>query len=173
MNGYSDFLEMAEKRYSVRSYSDRPVEKEKMDRILRAGQVAPTAVNMQPQRVFVLQSPEALEKAKKVTRFTFGAPVILLVCSDRDKAFVMKDGQYMGTVDATIAVTHMMLEAFAEGLGTCWVRGFDRNDVIREFELPDNLVPEAMMPLGYPSDTAAPGPKHAENIPIEEMVKYL
>ena len=173
MNGYSDFLEMAEKRYSVRSYSDRPVEKEKMDRILRAGQVAPTAVNMQPQRVFVLQSPEALEKAKKVTRFTFGAPVILLVCSDRDRAFVMKDGQYMGTVDATIAVTHMMLEAFAQGLGTCWVRGFDRNDVIREFGLPDNLIPEAMMTLGYPSDTAAPGPKHAENIPIEEMVKYL
>ena len=77
MNGYRDFLEMAEQRYSVRKYSDRPIEKEKMDKVLRAGQVAPTAVNMQPQRVFVLQSPEALEKARNVTRFTFGAPTIL------------------------------------------------------------------------------------------------
>ena len=135
--------------------------------------MAPTAVNSQPQKIFVLQSKEALETAKRVTRFTFDAPAIILMCSDRNRAHVMQDGQYMGTVDATIAVTHMMLEAFAEGLGTCWVRGFDRNDVIREFELPDNLVPEAMMPLGYPSDTAAPGPKHAENIPIEEMVRYL
>jgi len=173
MNGYSDFLEMAEKRYSVRSYSDRPVEQEKIDRILRAGQVAPTAVNAQPQKIFVLRSPEALEKARKVTRFTFGAPVILLVCSDRNRAFVMKDGQYMGTVDATIATTQMMLEAFAEGIGTCWVRGFDRNDVIREFGLPDNLVPEAMMPMGYPSETSVPGPKHAENLPIEDMVSYI
>ena len=173
MKAYKDFLELAENRYSVRSYSDRPIEKEKMDRVLRAGQVAPTAVNMQPQRVFVLRSPEALEKAKKVTRFTFGAPVILLICSDKDRAFVMKDGQYMGTVDATISVTHMMLEAFAEGLGTCWVRGFDRNDVIREFALPENLIPEAMMPIGYPADDSVPGPKHAENIPIDEMVRYL
>lgn len=173
MNGFSDFLDMAEKRYSVRSYSDRPIEKEKMDRVLRAGQVAPTAVNAQPQKIFVLQTPESLEKAKRVTRFTFGAPAILLVCSDKERAFVMKDGQYMGTVDATIALTQMMLEAFAEGLGTCWVRGFDRNDVIREFDLPENLVPEAMMPIGYPSETSVPGPKHAENLPIEEMVRYI
>ncbi|MBO4356640.1 MAG: nitroreductase family protein, partial [Candidatus Methanomethylophilaceae archaeon] len=84
MKAYKDFLELAENRYSVRTYSDRPIEKEKMDRILRAGQVAPTAVNKQPQRILVLQSKEALDKAKKVTRFTFGAPVILLVCSDKN-----------------------------------------------------------------------------------------
>ena len=173
MNGFSDFLDLAEQRYSVRSYSDRPIEKEKMDRVLRAGQVAPTAVNAQPQRIIVLQSPEALAKAAKVTRFTFGAPAILLVCSDKEKAFVMKDGQYMGTVDATIALTQMMLEAYAEGLGTCWVRGFDRNDVIREFKLPDNLVPEAMMPIGYPSEKSVPGPMYEKNIPIDEMVSYL
>ncbi len=173
MNGFKDFLDMAEQRYSVRSYSDRPIEKDKLDRILRAGQVAPTAVNSQPQKVFVIQSPEAMEKAKRVTRFTFGAPVILLVCSDRDRAFVMKDGQYMGTVDATIATAHMMLEAWAEGIGSCWVRGFDRDDAVREFGLPDNLVPEAMLPLGYPSDEARPGPKHAENLPIDEMVRYI
>ena len=144
-----------------------------VDRILRAGQVCPTAVNSQPQKIIVLQSPEALEKATHVTRFTFGAPVILLICSDKSRAYTMPDGQYMGTVDATISVTHMMLEACAEGLGTCWVRGFDMNDVIREFNLPENLRPEAMLPLGYPSDTAKPSPKHSENLPIVQMVSYL
>ena len=171
--GYKDFLELAEKRYSVRSYSDRPIEKEKMDRILRAGQVAPTAINRQPQRIFVLQSEEALEKAKKVSRYTFGAPVIFLVCSDKNVAHTMNDGQYLGTVDATIALTQMMLEAFDEGIGSCWVRGFDRNEVIREFGLPDNLIPEAMMPMGYPAEGSTPGRFHDENIPMEDMVRYL
>ena len=171
--GYKDFLELAEKRYSVRSYSDRPIEKEKMDRILRAGQVAPTAINRQPQRVFVLQSKEALEKAKKVSRYTFGAPVILLVCSDKDRAFTMKDGQYMGTVDCTIVLTHMMLAAEDEGLGTCWVRGYDINDAKKEFGLPDNLIPEALMPIGYPADDCVSGPKHSDRLPIEETVKFI
>ncbi len=173
MRAYKDFLEMAENRYSVRSYSDRPIEKEKMDRILRAGQVAPTAVNKQPQRVFVLQSEEALEKAKRVTRFTFGAPVILLVCSDRSVCHTMNDGQYLGPVDCSIVLTHMMLEAFDQGIGSCWVRGFDRNEVIMEFQLPDNLIPEAMMPMGYPAEDSVPGRFHSENIPIDKMVRYL
>ena len=71
----TDFLEIMEKRYSVRSYSDKPVDKQKLDRILRAAQIAPTAVNKQPQRIYVLQSEEALKKAAQVTRFTFGAPL--------------------------------------------------------------------------------------------------
>lgn len=173
MGKYRDFLELAEQRYSVRSYSDIPIEKEKMDRILRAGQVAPTAINRQPQRVFVLQSREALEKANRVTRYTFGAPVILLVCSDKSTAHTMNDGQYLGTVDAAISMTHMMLEAFDEGIGSCWVRGFDRNEVIKEFGLSDNLVPEAMMPMGYPAEGSVPSRFHGENIPIEDMVRYL
>ena len=173
MGRYKDFLELAEQRYSVRSYSDRPIEKVKMDRILRAGQVAPTAINRQPQRVFVLQSKEALEKVKKLTRYTFGAPVILLVCSDKDAAHTMNDGQYLGTVDATMSLTQMMLEAFDEGIGSCWVRGFDRNEVIKEFGLPENLVPEAMMPMGYPAEGSVPSRFHGENIPIDDMVRYL
>ena len=173
MKAYKDFLELAENRYSVRKYSDRPIEDEKMDRILRAGQVAPTAVNRQPQRIFVLRSREALEKAQKVTRFTFGAPVIILVCSDKNVCHTMNDGQYLGPVDCSIALTQMMLEAFEEGIGSCWVRGFDRNDVKKVFELPDNLVPEAMMPMGYPADDSEPSKFHSENISIDEMVKYL
>ena len=169
----TDFLEIMEKRYSVRSYSDRPVEKQKLDRILRAAQVAPTAVNKQPQRIYVLQSGEALEKAALVTRFTFGAPLILLVCSDTKVGHTMADGQYIGTVDAAIAMTQMMLEATELGLGTCWVRGFVRDDVTNVFGLPDNILPEGMLIIGYPSADAVPGRFHSDRMPIDAMVTYL
>ena len=104
---------------------------------------------------------------------------VVMACRNPGKAEALRERILARVPQARIEIRPLDLgslasvRAFAEGLGTCWVRGFDRNDVIREFGLPDNLIPEAMMTLGYPSDTAAPGPKHAENIPIEEMVKYL
>ena len=169
----TDFLEIMEKRYSVRSYSTKKVEQNKIDRILRAARIAPTAVNKQPQRIYVLQSDEALKKASEVTRFTFGAPLIFLVCSDTKVGHVMADGQYIGTVDATIAMTQMMLEATELGLGTCWVRGFMRGDVTKVFELPENILPEGMLIVGYPSADSVPGRFHSDRMPIGDMVTYL
>ena len=169
----SDFLDLMEKRYSVRSYSSKKVEKNKIDRILRAARIAPTAVNKQPQRIYVLQSDEALKKASEITRFTFGAPLIFLVCSDTKVGHVMADGQYIGTVDATIAMTQMMLEATELGLGTCWVRGFVREEVSKKFDLPDNILPEGMLIAGYASEDSVPGRFHSDRIPLEDMVTYL
>ena len=173
MCGENDILDLMERRYSVRSYSDRPVDKHALMHILRAAQVAPTAVNKRPQRLYVLQSKEALEKASKVTRFTFGAPLIILVCTDTKVGWTTDDGQYLGTVDASIVMTQMMLEATNLGLGSCWVRGFRRENVSSVFELPDNIQPEGMLVLGYPSDDAKPGPFHSQGITMEEMVTYL
>ena len=170
---YTDFLELMEERYSVRSYSDRPVEDEKISRILRAGQVAPTGCNRRPQRFFVLKSGEALEKAANVTHYTFHAPLMILICSDTDVAVTMEDGQNLGTVDATIAITHMMLEAWEMGVGSCWVRGFRREDVSREFELPKNIQPEGFLTLGYPSERSHPSHLHSEMPPIENMTTFL
>ncbi len=79
-----DFLELAKERYSVRIYSDEPVEEEKINKILEAGRIAPTAHNNQPQRIYVIQSKEAREKVKKCTRFSFNAPIILLLCYNED-----------------------------------------------------------------------------------------
>ena len=118
-------------------------------------------------------SKEALEKASKVTRFTFGAPLIILVCTDTKVGWTTDDGQYLGTVDASIVMTQMMLEATNLGLGSCWVRGFRRENVSSVFELPDNIQPEGMLVLGYPSDDAKPGPFHSQGITMEEMVTYL
>lgn len=82
-----DFLELAKERYSVRKFSDKKVEREKLDAILEAGRCAPTAVNYQPQRILVLESPEALEKLKGCTPYHFHAPLALLVCYDREASW--------------------------------------------------------------------------------------
>ena len=166
-------LEIIENRYSCRSFSDREIEQEVLDRILRACQVAPTAANKQPQRVIVLKSPEALEKAKTVTRYTFHAPVILLICAQMDEAWVGVDGHNAGPTDAAIATTQMMLAAFEEGIGSCWVRGFDKNAVAEIFELPDNLEPVAMLPIGYPDEKGLKVPAwHYKREEIGHFVEY-
>lgn len=79
-----DFLQLAENRYSVRKFTKRPVEREIIEKILRAGMLAPTAKNLQPQRILVLTSKESLEKLDRATKCRFGAPAAMLVCYDRD-----------------------------------------------------------------------------------------
>lgn len=81
------FLELAADRYSVRSFSDRPIEPEKMDKILKAGQLAPTAVNFQPQKIYILKSDEAIQKVRSLTQFAYDAPVVLLFCADMSKVW--------------------------------------------------------------------------------------
>ena len=174
MKVYRNFLDLAESRYSVRKYSNRQITKEDMDLILRAGQVAPTAANVQSHRIFVLQSEEAMAKVKSVTRFHYNAPTVLLICTNTDESYKAMDGNDSGPVDAAIVVTHMMMEAFDIGVGSCWVRGFDENRVRQAFDLPDNLVPVAMLDLGYPADGSHPWPgAHEKRRPLEETVIYM
>ena len=121
-----DFLEFAKERYSVRSFSQQPIEDEKMQKILQAGQVAPTALNFQPQKIYVLKSEDALEKIRFLTKYAYNAPVVLLVCADERKAWHSRHdfGFSSGQMDASIVCTHMMLEAWDLGIGSVWVRGF-------------------------------------------------
>ncbi len=168
-----DFLKLAHERYSVRKFSDKEVEREKLDAILEAGRCAPTAVNNQPQRVLVIESAEALEKLKKCTPCHFSAPLALLVCYDNAASWKRNfDGYDMGAVDAAIVTTHMMLEAADLGLGTTWVGYFDPAAVRREYELPDYLVPVAILPLGYPAEDAAPSPYHEKFLAPGETIFF-
>ena len=171
---FNNFLELAEARYSVRQYSDKPIEQEKLDRILRAGQVAPTAMNAQPQRILVLKSNEAVAKIRTLTRFHFNAPMYLLICANTAESYKAVDGNDSAEVDTAIVTTHMMMQAFDEGIGTCWVRGFDANMVSAEFGLPEHIEPVALLPIGYPAEDAKPYPgAHEKRKSITETVKYL
>ena len=85
-----DFLELAKSRYSCRSFLDKEVENEKVLKILEAGRVAPTAVNYQPQRILVLQEKEELEKLSECTRYGWNAPLIMIVCYDKNISWKRK-----------------------------------------------------------------------------------
>lgn len=150
-----DFLDLARRRYSVRNYSDRPVEEDKLQKILEAGRLAPTAVNFQPQKIFVLKSKEAMDKLRSVTRMAYNAPMAMLICYDKNiswKAHRFGDDYDAGPMDADIVTTMMMLQATELGLGTLWVRGYRTQDIIDAFPMPENIVPVCILLLGYPTD---------------------
>ena len=167
----NDFMSLARQRYAVREYAQTPVEQAKLDSILEAGRLAPTAKNVQPQHIYVLQSPEAIAKINELTRCAYGAPVVFLVCYDTDLAWT-KDGESSGNMDCSIVGTHMMLEATELGLGTCWVKWFDANAVAEAFNLPANHKPSFLMPCGYAAETSKPSEHHFGRKPLTETVTY-
>ena len=174
MKNFDSFLELACARFSVRKFSDRPVEKEKLDRILRTAQAAPTTKNCQPQRIYVLQSKEALETVRTQTSSIYNASTVLLVCCEPAKAILSAEGINSAHVDTAIVTTHMMLAAWDEGIGSCWIRTFRIDDVRKAFGLPENIEPMAIMPIGYAAEDAVPAKGwHDVRKPMDEIVKYL
>ena len=121
-----DFLKMAEERYSVRKFENKHLEKEVVEKILRAGHIAPTGCNYQPQRILILNTDESIEKLRDCTKCHFNAPTAMLVCYNKEESWQRKyDGALSAPVDAAIVTTHMMLEAHSIGVGTCWVMHFN------------------------------------------------
>jgi len=170
----TDFLTLASNRFSVRRFSDRKVEQEKIDLILRAGQVAPTACNNQPQKIYVLQSAEALETLQKCKHPNFGETLAFLVCYDSESCWIREyDGKDSGDIDASIVATHMMLEGWELGIGSTWIMHFDPEAVINEFNLPDNVVPVCILVMGYPAQETVPSVLHSKKKDLKDMVTYL
>jgi nitroreductase len=168
------FSDLSKERYSVRKFKTTPVEKELLDKILETGRVSPTACNNQPQRILVLQSREAMDKLKKCTPCHFDAPMAMIICYDQTASWKRPyDKKDHGDIDAGIVCASMMFEAAELGLGTTWVCYFDPAAVIREFSLPENIVPSSILPLGYPADDAEPAPLHGQRKPLSETVTVL
>ena len=154
-----DFQELVRKRYSVRAYKPDPVEEDKLGRILEAARLAPTAANRQPFRVIVLETKGREEELRRVygRDWFIQAPLVLAVCAVPAESWVRKyDGWSAAEVDATIAMTHMVLAAAEEGLGTCWIAAFDPKGARDVLGLPADVIPSAFTPLGYPADTPSP-----------------
>ncbi len=147
-----DFMELAEERYSSRKYSDRPVEKEKVDAILEAGRLAPTAKNLQPVRVLVVESPEAHAELAKSVRL-YGAPLGLLTVVDKDVSWTRPfDGKDFGDIDASIVMTQMMYEAQSLGLGSVWIGYFDPAVLKKELGLKESEEVSGILAVGYRAD---------------------
>ncbi len=170
-----DFYELAKNRYSVRTFKPDPIEDEKLQKILEAGRIAPTACNYQPQKIYVAKSPEAREKLSAICSCTFGAPVILVVAYDRDRNWKshLMPGYESGETDAAIVCTHMMLQAWELGIGSCWVGLFNADQVSQALGLPENVTVSALLPLGYPKDHAKPAHLHDEIRDFADTIEEL
>ena len=170
-----DFLELAKQRYSERFFDSRPVEQEKIDKILEAGRIVPTACNYQPQKFYVLKSKKARELAKTVTAYTFNAPIIILVCYDTNEVWKNRreEGYHSGEQDIAIAATTMIYEAQSLGIHSLWIRGFNSKDAVKAYNLPENIVPGMMLALGYPSKESKPSDWHFKRKPIKDFIIEL
>ena len=164
------FMELAQKRFSSREYTDRPVEREKVESILEAGRISPTAVNAQPVRVIAVSSPEGLGRISEGARI-YGAPLAFIVCADRSKAWIRNyDGMNSAEIDASIVTTQMMYEATELGLGSVWICWFDPEVISRNFGIEGDMVPVNILAVGYSADTTSRN--HGNRIPMSDFVRY-
>jgi nitroreductase len=177
-----DFMDISKMRYAVRQFDQKQVEQGKIEKILEAGRWAPTAVNNQPQRILVLNTPENLEKVREFCSFKFdqkyadlakecadekngknnfyyGAPLVFFICYDKTSCWKHpQSGKSSGATDATIVATHMMLEAASIGIGTVWISYFDEDKAKQLLGITEDWQPLCMLYAGYPSSDFRPNP---------------
>ena len=166
------FQVLARERYSCRAFQDTPLTDAQIGQILEAARLAPTAANKQPVHVWVVKSPEGLEKLKGASNYIYGAPVVFMVGAKPDAAWVRKyDGKNGADVDAAIVGTHIMLEASALGLGNVWVGSFDPAKIKADFPETEGYDIVCLFPVGFPA--AGAGPKHEERVPLEEFASEI
>ena len=165
-----EYDKLIRERYSVRAYLDRPVEKEKLNRVLEAAVLAPTAANRQAFRILVVPTSGRRDELKRIySKDWFSqAPYIVCVCSLTKECWTRKDGKSFCDVDTAIVMDHLILAAANEGLGTCWIAAFDAQAARGILKLPDDVEPVVFTPLGYPADE--PGPKKRK--PLGDLVQY-
>ena len=168
------FNELAAARYSCKNYSDKPLEEEKLQQILAAGRLAPTAKNLQEHKIYVIRSAEGLAKVDALTPCRYGAPVVLAVAFDKENVFTYPGGKRdSGIEDATIVATHLMLAAADAGVDSCWLNFFDPDQAAKSLGLPENEEVLMLLDLGYAAPGAGPLPNHGSRKPLDETVKYI
>lgn len=164
--------EAIKKRTAVRKFSNKKLEQEILDKILEAGRLAPTAKNIQPIKIYVVNSKEGLEKIDKASRCRYGAQTVLIVCGNIIEAY-KKGTHNTYEVDACIVATHMMLEATNIGVDNIWIELFDEKILMEEFNISKTLFPVCLLPLGYKEVDCPENPNHSIRKPIEDIVEYV
>jgi len=166
-----EFFELIQKRYSVRAYKSMPVEKEKLQRVLEAALLAPTAANRQAFELIVIPTQGREAELKRIygREWFSQAPLVICACARTSEAWLRKDGKNYAEVDTTIAMDHLILAAADLGLGTCWVAAFDPAAAREILGLPPHLEPVAFTPLGYPADEWKPKKRKSQT----DLVRYF
>jgi len=165
-----EFMELIEKRYSVREYKPDAVEKSKLHDVLEATRLAPTAADKQPFQLIIIHTHGREKELRQIydRDWFVQAPLIICACGLPDQAWVHRNGKNHYEIDVTIVMDHLTLAAANVGLGTCWVAAFDVDAARKLLNLPDEVIPVIFTPLGYPADI--PGSKDRK--PLEKLVRY-
>ncbi len=164
------FAELIKKRYSVRAYKPDPVEEDKLQRVLEAVRLAPTAANRQAFQIIVIHTAGREAELRRIygRDWFVQAPLVICACGIPAQNWVRSDGKNYNDVDVTIAMDHLILAATDAGLGTCWIGAFDPVAAREVLGLPDGVEPIAFTPLGYPADQPRPKKRKA----LSELVRY-
>ena len=169
-----DFKDVVKGRYSCKSYDGRRVGQDKLEAILEAGRLAPTAKNLQEQHIYVVQSEEGLSKIDKCTPCRYNAGTCLIVAFDKNNVYTYPESvRDSGIEDAAIVATHLMLAAAAEGVDSCWLNCINIEKIKSEFDLPDNEEVLMILDLGFAAEGAGPLANHGNRKPLSETVTYL
>ena len=169
-----EFSEVIRNRYSCKNFSGKEVEKEKLDQILEAGRLAPTAKNLQEQHIYVVQSEKGLAAIDKVTPCRYHAPMVLVVAYNKNNVFTYPGGKRdSGIEDASIVATHMMLAAYNAGVDSCWINFFDPEELAQALDLPEEEEILMLLDLGIAAEGTEALPNHSSRKELAETVTYL
>jgi nitroreductase len=166
-----EFFDLIEQRYSVRAYKPDPVEPAKLQQVLEAARIAPSASNKQPYQFIIIHTKDRETELKRIYNkdWFVQPPLVICICAVKPAAWTRKfDGRDYSYVDAAIALDHLILSAHNLGLGTCWVAAFDPVPAREVLQLPDDVDPVAFTPLGYPADQFRPHQRK----PVSDFVRY-
>ncbi len=169
------FRELAEKRYSLRNFdANRPIERAKLDYLLDCVRLAPSAVNFQPYKFFIVTEKLLLQKLSECySRDWFrAAPACIVACANNAQAWHRgNDGKNHADIDVAIAVDHLTLAAAEVGLGTWWVCNFDAKKCAEFMQLSAEFEPIALIPIGYASaENVVPEKKRKSS---EELFEFI
>ena len=169
-----EFSEVVKNRYSCKKFDGRPVEPAKLEVILQAGRLAPTAKNLQEQRIYVVQSEEGLAKLDQATPCRYGASTVLVVAFDKTNVFTYPGGKRdSGVEDATIVATHLMLAAADAGVDSCWIKFFNPEELAESRGLPENEDILMLLDLGYAAEGTGPLAPHSQRKDLSQTVAWM
>ena len=162
-------MEAIKGRRSIRVYAQKPIEKEKIEAVLEAARLAPSARNRQKWQFIVVTDPDLKDKmldACNNQSFVKQAPAIIVACGSEPG--IMTCGQPVETIDVSIALSFIILKAYEEGLGTCWLGNFNKDKVKAVLGIPDDVSVVAVTPLGYPAES----PDARSRVSLDEIVSW-
>ena len=173
LNTYQQFINLVTNRYSCRNYQATPVSRDTLKEVITAAQLAPSACNRQPWEFIVIDTPQLLQAVFESynREWVKTAPAFIIACGKHDEAWHRaSDNKDHTDVDVSIAIEHICLAATSHGLGTCWICNFDMPTLKASLNIPDNIEPIAILPIGYPAEGSIIPAKNRKN--IEDIIKW-